>query len=160
MVDTGKVTDRRKLEFDNLEQALADARICVQAEKAGKLRRTGNWTTGQLLGHLAFWIDASFDGFDMKMPFFLKFIGPLMKKMVLKRSSRAGFRLSGAPEGTYGVEVLSTDEGIRRYEAAIRRLLAKCPENPNPVFGKMTYDEWKTLHLRHAETHLSFLHPD
>lgn len=159
MVDTGKVKDRRNLEFETLEQALADARRCVQAENAGKLRRTGNWTTGQLLGHLAFWIDASFDGFEMKTTFLMRLLGPFMKKIVLKRSSRAGFRLSNAPEGTYGVEVLSTEEGFRRYEAAIRRLLAKCPENPNPVFGKMTYDEWKTLHLRHAETHLSFLHP-
>jgi hypothetical protein len=30
---------------------------------------------------------------------------------------------------------------------------------PNPVFGAMTPEDWKRLHLRHAELHLSFVVP-
>jgi hypothetical protein len=26
----------------------------------------------------------------------------------------------------------------------------------HPVLGKLTHDQWKQIHLRHAELHLSF----
>jgi hypothetical protein len=158
-INTAKVTDRRALRFATLREALADAERCAAADRAGTLRRTGNWTAGQVFGHLAYWIDGGFDGYAMNPPWFLRLLGPLMKKSVLKPSTRAGMRLPGAPGGTYGTDVYSTDDGLARFRAAVDRLERQCPQRPNPVFGRMTHDEWKTLHIRHAEGHLSFLHP-
>jgi hypothetical protein len=44
---------RRALHFDTLGDVLRDVDRIVAAERAGTLRRTGNWTVGQTLGHLA-----------------------------------------------------------------------------------------------------------
>lgn len=158
MIDT-RQAQRRTLEFDTLDQALADARRCAEADQAGTLHRTGNWTAGQIFGHLAWWIEGSFDGFPMSPPWFVKLLGPLMRSRALRRPAQMGFRLPGAPDGTYGTEQLSTAEGLARLERAYARLNAAPPSRPNPVFGRMTHDQWKQLHLRHAEGHLSVLHP-
>ena len=39
------------------------------------------------------------------------------------------------------------------------RLDARPPDAPNPIFGRLTHDEWKAINLRHAELHMGFLHP-
>lgn len=158
MVNT-KTAERRTLHFDNFEQAIADAERCVAAEHAGRLKRTGNWTTGQVLAHLSFWIEGGFDGFDVKPPLVIRLIGPLMKNMVINKPGRPGFRLPKVPGGTYGADDMPADAALERYRKAARRLEAECPAKPNPAFGKLTHDEWKKLHLRHAELHVSFLHP-
>jgi hypothetical protein len=158
MINTKTVSDRRKLTFSSLDAVLADAQACARADSAGRLRTTGNWTLGQALGHLAFWIDGAYDGFPFKPPLLLRLLGPLMKRSVLKGGA-VGVRIPGTPDGTYGTEKLSTAEGLRRLESAIRRLQAAPPDKPNPVFGKLKHEEWKRLHCAHAETHLSFMHP-
>ena len=158
VIDTRRL-DLRPLRFATLDEALAEARRLVEHERAGRLERRGNWSTGKLLGHLAWWIDAAFDGWGVKPPLLLRLLGPLMKKSVVSSTAKPGLRVLGAPEGTYGLEELSTDEGLARFERAVERLKHHTPTAPNPVFGRMTRDQWIGLHLRHAENHLRFLVP-
>ena len=54
---------------------------------------------------------------------------------------------------------MAADEGLRRYRAAMERLRATAPTIPNPVFGRLTHEQWIQLNLRHAELHLSFQIP-
>lgn len=157
-VDT-RTAPRRNLSFATLADALADARRCAAADRAGTLRRTGNWTLGQILGHLAWWIDGAFDGYPMRPPWFVRLLGPLLKRMLLRRGGKPGMRLPGVPAGTHGTDLFSTDEGLARFERAVARLEAGPPSRPNPVFGKLTHDEWQALHRGHAELHLSFVEP-
>lgn len=56
-VDTKKVAGRRMLRFESLDQVIADVDRLVEAERAGRLTRLGNWTLGQTLGHLAAWAE-------------------------------------------------------------------------------------------------------
>ena len=49
-VDTGKVTTRRKLKFDSVEQVLADVDRLVEAERNGRLDHVGNWAPGRRSG--------------------------------------------------------------------------------------------------------------
>lgn len=161
-IDTSKVTDRRPVRFSELAAALADAERCVIAEQSGRLRRSGNWSVGKTLGHLAYWIDGAFDGYENRPPWILRVIGPWFKNRVIRPREglpKGGMRLPGVVGGTYGVQEYAPQEGLRRFDAAVRRLQSRCPEKPNPVFGRMTHDEWQALHCRHAELHLSFLHP-
>ena len=58
-VDTGKVPGRRPLRFESIDQVLAEVDRLVEAERAGQLKRLGNWTLGQVLGHLAVWAEYS-----------------------------------------------------------------------------------------------------
>ena len=162
MINTKKVTDRRQLRFESLDDILRDAESLVAAERTGRLRATGNWTLGQALGHLAFWIDAPFDGYpEMKTPpwFMLKLIR-LFKNGFLNNKLPAGVRLPNVEAGTFGVDELPADEGYAALQASLDRLRSQTPTTPNPVLGEMSREEWIKINLRHAELHLSFFHVD
>ncbi len=158
-IDTGKVSGRRALRFETVREALADAERVVAAEKAGTLKRLGNWSTGQVLGHLAYWTDRPYDGYPegFGAPWFVRVILRLRKNKMLNGSLPAGVQIPKVPGGTLGTEEMSTEEGLARYRRAISRLEAGPPARDNIVFGPLTHEEWKKLNLRHAELHLSFL---
>jgi hypothetical protein len=83
----------------------------------------------------------------------------MRKKKFLRGSMPVGVRIPGVENGTLGIDLLSTDEGAARYRAAMQRLAREAPTLPNVIFGPLTHDEWKQLHLRHAELHLGFMKP-
>lgn len=160
-VDTSKTVEHRALHFNSIDEVLAEIDRIIAAEKAGTLRRTGNWTTGQVFGHLASWINYAYEGYPGKgPPWFVRIMARMMKKSFLYKPSRRGFRMPGAAEGTFGTEVMSTDEGARRLRQALTRLKNREPVRfHSPAFGRMTDDERIAGHLRHAELHLGFLQP-
>lgn len=161
-VNTAKVKGRRVLKFESVAAMMADVDRIVAAERAGTLKRLGNWTVGQNLGHLATWINFAFDGYPPDLqhpPLWIKLLLRLMKRKFLNGGLPSGARIPKIEGGTKGTEVMSTDEGLNRFRAAWARLNANAPAIPNPIFGKMTHDEWKRMHLSHAGLHLSFLVP-
>ncbi len=155
-IDTAKV-QRRSLSLKTLDDVVAEARRIAAAEHAGNLRHLGNWTTGQIFGHVAAWMSYPFDGYPVSPPWFVRIVARLMKNSFLKKPLPPGFRIQGAPEGTYGVDKLSTQDGLTRLEAACRRLKQTAPEHPNPVFGPLTHEEWITLNVGHANLHFGFV---
>jgi hypothetical protein len=160
MINTRKVSDRRSLRFERLDDAIRDAELLADAEKNSTLRAAGNWTLGQAIGHVAFWARAPFDGYPgMKTsPALVRWIARLLKKSFLNKRLPAGGRIPGVPAGTYGVERLDIEEALARLRIAFDRLGRESPQVPNLIFGAMTHDEWIKLNLRHAELHLSFFH--
>ena len=56
-------------------------------------------------------------------------------------------------------ENVSFEEGVARLRAALARLEKSEPPIESPAFGKLSYDDKIKMNLRHAELHLSFLHP-
>lgn len=160
MGNTREVNDRRKLRFESIREIEDEIDRIVAAEAAGTLRTTGNWTAGQTFGHLAAWIDYAYEGFPFNMPWIARFIIRRFLKKILDSEMRPGFRIAKNDDGTYGVERLSTNEGVRRYRRALQRLKSDEPApHPSPAFGKLTDEQRRKLNLRHAELHLSFLHP-
>lgn len=162
MVDTSKVLDRRTLAFTKLDEVLADAEQLAEAERAGTLRCSGNWTVGQTFGHLATWIDFAYDGYPKQVnpPWFIRMIIRLRRNSFLVGPMPVGVRIPRVPGGTMGTEVLPREVGLSRLRAALARLKAAPPEKPNPLFGPLSHADWIALNLRHAELHLSFLHPN
>lgn len=160
MIDTGKVTDRRKLWYKSIDELLADVERIEAADKSGTLRRTGNWTAGQTFGHLASWLNYAYDGYPTRPPWFIRAILRLMKKKTLRDGMRAGVRIPGAPEGTFGTQAMSIDDGAKKLRDALVRLKSGEPAKfDSPAWGPMPLDERIAINLRHAELHLSFLHP-
>ncbi len=159
-MNTAKVTDRRQLRFGSVEEALGEVDRIEAAGRDGRLRQSGNWTAGQIMGHVASWINYPYEGFPIKRaPWPIRVMLKMMKGKMLREGLSAGVRLPGAPEGTYGVEKLSTEEGAARLRAALKRLASDEPTNhDSPAFGPMSHEERIALNLRHAELHLSFLH--
>jgi hypothetical protein len=161
MIDTKHVTDVRTLKFASSDDVLADATRLVEAERAGTLRRTGNWTLGQTFAHVAAFMDFPYDGYppNLRPPWFVKALGPLLKRRFLYGRLPRGVKIPKVPGGTVGADNVPSDEGFARLKRSWARLDAAPPNVPNPVFGKLTHEEWKTLHCRHAELHFGFAHP-
>jgi hypothetical protein len=161
MVSTRHVKDRRKLQFHSIDEVLADVDRIVAANKAGRLRTTGNWTAGQAMGHVAAWATYPYEGFPLgRPPWFVRVILKMIGRRILRKGMTAGVRIPKVPGGTYGIEPLGTEEGAARLRAAFERMKrGEPPKFDSPAWGKMTDEERVGLNLRHAELHLSFLHP-
>jgi hypothetical protein len=152
---------RRPLRFESIDQAIAEAEQLVAAEREGRLTSVGNWNLGQILGHLATWANFAFDGYprEVHAPFFVRCIVRMFRGQILRKGMMAGVRIGKVPGGTLGIEEFEAQEGLERFVAAMNRLKASSPTAKNPVFGKMTHEQWIALNLRHAELHMSFLVP-
>ena len=160
MIDTSKVKDRRAVRYATIQELLTDIDRIVASEKAGTLRRAGNWTAGQAFGHLATWINYAWEGYPIRPPWFVRLFIRLKKKSYLRDGMPAGVRIPGVEGGTKGTETLSLDEGTARLRKALQRLESGEPATfDSPAWGKSSHAEQVQITLRHAELHLSFLHP-
>ncbi len=158
-VDTAKVTGRRMLRFESIDEMMAEVDRLVEAERAGRLKRLGNWTLGQILGHLAVWAEYGYTGAPLKPPFFIRWILRLQKRKFLYGPMRAGTKIPGIAGGTFGTDPMSLDEGLDRFRKVMQRLKTVTPTAPSAAFGTLTHDESIALTLRHAELHLGFMVP-
>jgi hypothetical protein len=156
-----KTAERRKLRYSSIGELNADIDRLVAADKAGKLRQTGNWTLGQAMGHLTSWINYGYEGFPMgPPPWPIRFMLKFLKKKYLRDGMPAGVRIPKTTDGTFGIEPMSTDEGATRLKKALARLeSSEVAPYPSPAWGDMPQDERVAINLRHAELHLGFFHP-
>lgn len=160
-VNTKAVKDRREVRLGSLAELRGEVDRLVAAAEAGQLRAAGNWTPGQIFGHLAAWASYPYEGFPMgPAPLAVRVAARLMKRRFLRGPLPAGVRIPKAADGTHATEAVALEEGAARLRRAIERLEKRePPRHASPVFGPMTVDEVTQGTLRHAELHLSFLHP-
>lgn len=162
MTDSEPAPVHRVLRLSTPDDVLAEAMRIADADRAGRLRQGGNWAAGQSFGHLATWINFAYDGYppELRTMWIIRvFAKLLLKKKFIKGPMRPGVRIPGVKGGTVATAPMSTEQGMDMLRKAWARLAAVAPHAPNPLIGPLTHDEWKRLHLRHAELHLGFLHP-
>lgn len=162
MIRTRGVQDRRRLRFNTIDECIAEIDRIVAADSRGTLRRLGNWSPGQVFGHVAAWIEYGWDGYPpiKKPPFLVRWLVPIMARRFARRGLPAGFRIPGVRGGTHGIEELETSVGAERLKKALVRLKSREEAIHHSVaMGPLTMDERIQLNLRHAELHLSFLVP-
>ncbi len=157
-----RTAEHRTLHFDSIDDLLAEVDRIVAADRAGSLRRTGNWTTGQIFAHIAAWANYPYEGYPpgATPPWFVRIIARMMRKRFVTRPMSRGFRIPRAEHGTFGVEdaSISTEEGARRLRDAMARLQRReAAIHHSPALGPMSEDDRIALNLRHAELHLGFL---
>lgn len=155
-VNTAKVTGRRPLRFNSVDEILAD----VERLASQKRRTLGNWSFGQILWHLATVMDSSIDGSPVRANIFMRLMGKLMKGHMLKNGVSPGFQLSGEIAKLFLPPATSDDDGLRRFRQSVRRQHAESHREPSSFLGVLTNDEYVQLHCRHAELHLSFVDSD
>jgi hypothetical protein len=155
-VDSKTVAGRRTLRFSSLDEVVADAERLVASPDTKML---GNWSLGQILMHLARAVNGSIDGISFRAPWFIRLLGPWLKRRVLIRGMPAGFKLPPAAEATAFPTPASPQEALEILRQATARTKSETMSSPHPVFGALTHDEWRQLHLRHSELHLSFAQP-
>jgi hypothetical protein len=159
LVDTGKVADRRILRFESIDQVLAEVDRLAEAERAGRLKRVGNWTLGQALGHLAAWIEFGYTSYPLRPPFFIRWFLRLQKRKFLYGPMRPGLKIPGVEGGTLATGPMPLDEALERFRKAMGRLKAEAPTVVSPALGRLNHEESIAINLRHAELHLGFLIP-
>jgi hypothetical protein len=161
-INTATVNDRRTLRFETLVEMRRDLAALEQAHEKGTLRRTGNWTEGEIFTHLAAFINYGYDGYpkEVSPPWLLAviFIRPRRTKY-LNVGFPAGVKIPGTKKGTVGMEDVPFEDGLARLRGAIDKLEKVDPPLHSPAFGKMTHAEKIRMALRHGELHQSFLHP-
>lgn len=160
-VDTGKVTDRRKLRFEGIADVRRDLDALEAGHKAGTLRTTGNWMPGEILTHLAAWVNFGYEGYpkDVQPPWFIRWLIRMKKTAYLRDGFPSGVKIPGTKRGTIGMEDVPFEEGLRRLRAAYGRLEKSEPPIESPAWGRLAYADKIRLQMRHAELHLSFVHP-
>jgi len=155
-VETGKV-QRRKLRFETVEEAIAEARRLAALENAGKAECMGNWTVGQVLNHCGAWAEYAYKENPLKTPWVVRVIAGMMKGRFLNKGLLSGQKIPKVPGGTLAIEPVETGAGLARFEAAYARLARENPTHGSPVFGKLTREEMIKLNLRHSELHMGFV---
>lgn len=147
----------RALKLSTLEELEQELVRIERAHAAGTLSACGNWSPGKILGHISSWIDFGFEGYPMSPPPFVRAVCRLMKGVFLRNQAmKPGFRIHGAPEGTYGLEEMDVPTGLARLRRSIKRLNFD-ELKPHPLFGLMTREQWIRMHVNHASLHLGFL---
>ena len=162
MSDAASPTDqRRKLRFTSVDDVIAEAERLAGAEREGRLKQLGNWTLGQIINHLATWAEFAYCGYppSVRAPLPVRMILRMLRNKILTQGMTPGINIRGIPGGTLGTERVPTEQALPRLRAALETLRQTCPPGPNPVFGRMSHDQWIALNLRHAELHFGYLVP-
>jgi hypothetical protein len=152
-IDTRKVANRRQLHFPTIEDILKD----VEHLNEGKIKPLGNWSGGQILRHLATVMNTSIDGSPLRLSWFIRLLGWMMKRRILTKGMTPGFHLKGKTAEFLVPPSTTWDEGLEIFRQAVRRQQTENRRQPSPFLGTLTREQWEQLHCRHAELHLSFL---
>ena len=149
----------RQLQFASLEACAEEVRRIAEADQVGRLQARGHWTSGQVMAHVAAWIEYGYEGFPIgSPPFFIRWILKRQLKRILKNGMSAGVRIPRVPGGTTGMEPMPTADAAQRLLAALTRLGSdEVAAYESPAFGPLSDEDRVRLNLRHAELHLGFL---
>lgn len=147
---------RRKLRFRHPGEILEEAQRLADVG----YEPLGNWSLGQVCGHLASTIDGSLDGYAERLPWiFRATAGRVMKWWILRYGMPSGVPLRGKSAEQLLPPPQTDAEGLAELERALTRLDEEECRAIHPALGSLNHNQWLDLHCRHGELHLSFLEP-
>jgi hypothetical protein len=147
--------ERRTVRFPGYDDVVAEAESLL----ASGYDRAGNWGLAQVCHHLAAVMEMSLDGFPSRFPWFVRLgarwfvLGSILKHRVFRRRV-------AAPQFLLPPDPADEATALARLQAAVERLKGHAGEmQPSPVFGRLSPEQWREVHLWHCEHHFSFLRP-
>jgi len=147
---------RRNLRFSSLDDILADAQALFDAG----IQTHGNWTAGQIIGHIALAMHGSVHGFPFTAPLPLRIIGRVVRNFPLNKGLPSGIKI---PNKAFKAAVPPQDQpledALKKLTVAVKNAKEQQMNIRHPVFGKLSQAQWVQFHCRHAELHFSFLAP-
>lgn len=145
--------ERRTLHFSTYHDVITD----LERLEAG-YERLGDWRLGQMCRHLSYYFRGSLDGFPFLLPWIVrKTAGPLLLRALLKRQ-RMPAKGRTIPASVFP-PTQEDAPAAAEAKALLRRLENARELYPSPLFGRLSSDQWRALHLLHAAHHLSLLIP-
>lgn len=155
VVDTAKVTGRRKLRYGSFDEILADVE-----KLRGGYQQLGNWSLGQVAKHVAGGMTMALDsGTPLANPLVRLIAGTFMKKGAVRGPLKPGFKLPKKFAAKFIPTSTDDEAGVAELRTAIARWKKEPQRLQHPFFGKLTPAEWDALSLNHAALHFSFLVP-
>lgn len=157
MKNTKRVTGRRQLHFNSLDDILADAEQLT----SGPIKAAGNWSPGQIFEHLARGYTLPLDGVVLPIPFYVRWGARMMLGIFLRNGMPAGIKLDGeSAQALVPPDSITPQTGLADLRQGVALWKAKTSVPRHSVFGNISDDQWTQVHLRHAELHMSFLSPE
>ena len=152
------MAERRELNFKSLDEVVEEAERLA----AGEVKTTGNHSFGQILEHLARTHDMCTGKLEApKPPWFMRLMIPFMKPMILKDEPlKAGFKLPPKGEAFFWPDQeFDVQEALTHLKESVDNYKKNGPLPKHPMFGAMTREQNDSMNCRHADLHLSFVHP-
>ena len=151
-----ETTKRRNLHFDSLDQAVAEAERLASAE----VETCGNYSLGQILDHLSRTMDTVTGKVEPPQPALpLRIVMRILRPIMINRTLPSGFKLPAKTQSLlWSSEPVDAGTGLQNWKKSIERY-NQVELQPHPIFGKMTREQHDQIQCRHAELHLSFVHP-
>lgn len=148
--------NRRKLHFDTLDDAVAEAERLVATD----VETSGRYSLGQILDHLARVIDTvTGEVVPPPAPLPLRIVLRVVRPIMITRTLPSGFKLPAKTQSLlWSADEIDPATGLQHWKEAIERY-NRTELLPHPVFGKMTRQQHDQIQCRHSELHLSFVHP-
>ena len=157
MSRTREITDRRELYFNSMGDILDDVEYLAAGDPP---RSAGNWTSAQIVQHVATVIDCSIEGFPgVKAALPVRIIARLLRRRILTTPMKAGLIVPRRFAFLVPESRTTWDEAVDRFRIVLTRLDTRRMTHRSPVLGKLSHEQWEQLHCRHAEMHFSFMHP-
>ena len=155
-----KTAERRKLQFGSLDDILADAEA-VTAGGTADPPVTGNWTAAQNIHHVAFTVGMSNRGFDLPIPLPMKLFGRTLKLLGMHtKPINPGIKPPAKVAAAFAPpDDITVADALQKLRDEIAYAKEHGMTHPSPLFGKLSDDQWKTVHCRHAELHFGFIRP-
>src|SRR6516162_2419946 len=97
-------TARRTVRFARIAEAIAEGERIAEWERAGVARFAGQWSAGQILNHLGAWAEFPFDGYPIRMPWWIRLLVRPMKRRIIWVGMPTGRRIPGVKGGTAETE--------------------------------------------------------
>lgn len=147
--------ERRALTF----ATYAELREEIARLERDGYERVGQWGLGQICRHLSYYMRGSLEGYPFLLPWVVR---KLVGRWLLRKVLRGGQMKIGGRTIPASVPPAAVDESacIAEAQELVSRLEHFEGElHPSPIFGRLSHDECRTLHLIHAAHHLSFLIP-
>lgn len=151
--------DRRELEFDTLDEAVAEAERLA----SGSYRTTGNHTFGQILEHLARTHDMTTGKMEAPSPpWYMRLMITVMKPLIVKdQPLKPGFKLPTKAEAIFWPDQdFDVQEALTHLKDSVENYKQNGPLEKHPMFGTLTREQNDRMNCRHCALHLGFVHPD
>lgn len=154
-------SQRRSLALYSFDEFRSEIARLDDARTKGTLHRAGNWSLDQCSQHLGRWIEFSIDGFPFKYPLRFRLMGRLMRlvswRWLVSLALHPGFMNPPEVKAVEPDASIAVGEGVKYLQQQLARLEhGERMEQPSPVEGPITHEQWCYFHLRHAELHLSY----
>lgn len=155
VVDTAKVTCRRKLRYGSFDEIVADAE-----KLRGGYQQMGNWSLGQIAKHVAGGMAMALDGGTPLANPLVRFVAStFMKNGAVRGPLKPGFKLPKKFAAKLIPSNTDDEAGVAELRQIVARWKKETQRLPHPFFGKLTPAEWDAISLNHASLHFSFLAP-